>query len=291
MRSTSRQCCNNNFDLLNNEIECYNCHNFGHKSANCHLKSYKANARINSLDRKPSTWKRKDSEKCGQALSTQKQKASGNIDSGCSKHMTGDKDKLLSINKRKTGNVILENDEPGKIKDRGMMSLSNDKGDAQYVMLVDDLKHNFPSTSQKCDRGSEEVFTSKECKVNVNSRQVVNKGIRTINDVEIESSLASKEEDSDTIKACSVSINPMDEVGEEPCHKQEAEVLKVEKADTQIKFLSRSMTLDKVLDSQRSPNNKSDIGLNKVEINAPKKPDIGPSFVRKKSRRSRSLEG
>jgi hypothetical protein len=41
----------------------------------------------------------------------------------------------------------------------------------------------------------------------------------------------------------------MDEVGEEPCHKKEAEVLKVEKADTQIKFLSRFMTLDKVLDS------------------------------------------
>jgi hypothetical protein len=60
--------------------------------------------------------------------------------------------------------------------------------------------------------------------------------------------------------------------------------LKVEKADTQIKFFSRFMTLDKVLDSQRSPNEKSDIGLNKVEINAPKKPDIGPSFVRKKSR-------
>jgi hypothetical protein len=52
------------------------------------------------------------------------------IASGCSKHMTGDKDKLLSISKRKTGNVILENDELGKIKDRGMVSLSNDKGDA-----------------------------------------------------------------------------------------------------------------------------------------------------------------
>jgi hypothetical protein len=231
-QSMSRQRCNNNFDLLNNEIECYNCHNFGHKAANCHLKNYKADPRIKFLDRKASTWKRKDSEKCSQALSTQKQKASGNIDSGCSKHVTRDKDKLLSISKSKIGNVILENDEPGKIKDRGMMSLSNDKGDAQYVLLVDDLKHNLLSTSQKCDRGSEEVFTSKECKVNVNSGQVVNKGIRTINDVEIEFSPASKEEDSDTIKACSVSICPMDEVGEEPCHKMEAEVLKVEKANT-----------------------------------------------------------
>jgi hypothetical protein len=116
---------------------------FGHKAANCHLKNYKAYPRIKFLDRKANTWKRKDSEKGCLSLSTQKQKASGNIDNGCSKHMTGDKDKLLSISKSKTGNVILENDEPGKIKDRGMVSLSNVKGDAQYVMLVDGLKHNL----------------------------------------------------------------------------------------------------------------------------------------------------
>jgi hypothetical protein len=151
-------------------------------------------------------------------------------------------------------------------------------------LLVDGLKHNLLCTSQKCDRGSEEVFTSKECKVNVNSGQVVNKGIRKINDVDIESSPASKEEDSDTIKECSVSIYPMEEVGEESCHKLEAEVLKVEKSNTQIKFLNSSMTLDKILDSQRSPNDKSDIGFNKVEISAPKKPDTGPPFVKRKRR-------
>ena len=128
------------------------------------------------------------------------------------------------------------------------------------------------------------MLTSKECKVNINSGQVVNESIKKINDVEIESSLAIKEEDLDTIKACSVSICPMDEVGEKPCHKKKAEVLKVEKADTQIKLLSRFMTLDKVLYSQRSPNAKSDIGLNKVEISAPKKPDTCPPFVKSKSR-------
>jgi hypothetical protein len=36
----------NHFDLLNNELECYNFHNFGHKVANFHLKTYKANPRI-----------------------------------------------------------------------------------------------------------------------------------------------------------------------------------------------------------------------------------------------------
>jgi hypothetical protein len=205
--------------------------------------------------------------------------------------MTGDKDKLMSISKSKTGNVILENDEPGKIKDRGMVSLSNDKGDAQYGLLVDGLKHNLLSTSQKCDRGSEDVFTSKECKVNVNSGQVVNKGIRKINDVDIESSPVSKEEDTYIIKECSVNIYPMEEVEEESCHKMEAKVLKVEKSNTQSKFLNKSMTLDKLLDSQRSPNDKSGIGYNKEEISTPKNPDTGPSSVKKKSRYESGCSG
>jgi hypothetical protein len=41
--------------------------------------------------------------------------------------MTGDNDKLLPMRKIKTENVILENDEPGKIKGKGMASLSNGK--------------------------------------------------------------------------------------------------------------------------------------------------------------------
>jgi hypothetical protein len=96
------QRCNNHFDLLNNEIECYNCHNFGHKFANFHMKNYRANPRIKFFARNSSTWKKKDSEKCGLVLSTQKQKESWNIDSGCSKHMSGDKDKILSMRKIKT---------------------------------------------------------------------------------------------------------------------------------------------------------------------------------------------
>jgi hypothetical protein len=183
----SRQRCTNRFDLLNNEIECYNFHNFGHKATNWHLKNYKAYPRINPFARNANTWKKKDSEKCGLVLSTQKQKDSWNIDSGCSKHMTGDKDNILSISKGKIGNVPFEED----------------------------------------------------CKVkNVNSGQVVAKGIRTDNDVDIESSHARKEE-----------------VEEESCHKLEAEVVnlrkKVEKSNTQIKFLNSSMILDEILDSQR----------------------------------------
>jgi hypothetical protein len=57
--------------------------------------------------------------------------------------MTRDKDMFLSISKSKIGNVTFGNDEPGKIKGKGMVSLSNGKGRTQDVLLVDGLKHSF----------------------------------------------------------------------------------------------------------------------------------------------------
>jgi hypothetical protein len=77
--------------------------------------------------------------------------------------------------------------------------------------------------------------------------------------------------------------NQLDEK-EESCHELEAEVVnlrkKVEKSDTQNKFLNNSMTLDEILDSQRSPNDKFGLGYNKEEMRTPKKFDAGPSFVK-----------
>jgi hypothetical protein len=123
----NRQHSTNHFDLLNNELECYNCHNFGHKAANCHLKNYKTDTKIKPLAKNVSAWKKKDSENCGLVLSSRKQKDPSYIDSGCSKHMTRDKDKFFSISKNKIGNVTFGNDELGKIQGKGMVSLSNGK--------------------------------------------------------------------------------------------------------------------------------------------------------------------
>jgi hypothetical protein len=71
---------------------------------------------------------------------------------------------------------------------------------------------------------------------------------------------------------------------EESCHELEAEVVnlrkKVEKSDTQNKFLNNSMTLDEILDSQRSPTDKSGLGYYKENISTPKKSNAGPSFVK-----------
>jgi DNA repair exonuclease SbcCD ATPase subunit len=57
---------------------------------------------------------------------------------------------------------------------------------------------------------------------------------------------------------------------EESCHKLEAEVVdlikKVEKSNTHIKFMNNSTILDEILDSQRSPNDKSGLGYNKESL-------------------------
>jgi hypothetical protein len=129
-------------------------------------------------------WKKKEDDKCGLVLSAQRQKNLWYIDSGCSKHMTGDKSKFLTLSESKSGNVTFGNDAPGKIKGKGMVSLSNGKGKAQYVLFIDGLKHNLLSVSQVCDRGCEFLFTSKDCRIkSMNSGQLVAKGIRTENNV------------------------------------------------------------------------------------------------------------
>jgi hypothetical protein len=51
-QSMSRQHSNNYFDPFYNELECYICHNFGHKALYCHLKNYKVDPRINSSTEK-----------------------------------------------------------------------------------------------------------------------------------------------------------------------------------------------------------------------------------------------
>ena len=68
-------------------------------------------------------------------LSTQIEKEPWYIDSGCSKHMTGDKSKFMSLSESKSWNVTFGNDAPGKIKGKGMVKLINGKGKSQDVFF------------------------------------------------------------------------------------------------------------------------------------------------------------
>jgi hypothetical protein len=98
--------------------------------------------------------------------------------------MTRDKSKFLTLSENKSGNVTFGNDAPGKIKGKGMVSLSNSKGKSQDVLFVDGLKHNLLSVNKVCDKGCEVVFTSKEYKIKaLSSGQLIAKGIRIENNV------------------------------------------------------------------------------------------------------------
>jgi len=150
----------NHYDPLFDEPKCYIYHNYGHKSVDCRLRNYERD--LNSPAENVKVWKKKESDKCGLVLLAQRQTNPWYIYSGCSKHMTGGKGKFLSLSESKSGNVTFGNDARGKIKGKGMVSLSNGKEKAQDVLLVDGLKHNLFNVSQMCDRGCEVMFMSKD---------------------------------------------------------------------------------------------------------------------------------
>ena len=88
------------------------------------------------------------------------------IDSGCSKHMTSDREKLHSYNAlEKEKSVSFGNDTPAVIKSKGSVLLK-EKVKARNVMYVDGLKHHLLSVTQMCDQGNEVVFRSNGCVVN-----------------------------------------------------------------------------------------------------------------------------
>eukprot|EP00253_Pinus_taeda_P003737 PITA_03737 len=154
----------NNFSALENEIECTICNNFGHEDFECKSR-FRQTIQKEQASLSSKTWRKKEPqpESCGIALYAKGQENQWYIDSGCSKHMTGNKEKLQSYttleNEKK---VSFGNDTPAFIKGKGSVQLK-EKVKARNVMYVDGLKHNLLSFSQMCDQGTEVIFRSNGC--------------------------------------------------------------------------------------------------------------------------------
>lgn len=69
-------------------------------------------------------------DKCDLVLYAQGQNNKWYVDSGFSKHMIGDKNKFVSLDENKTRNITFNNDEAGRIKGKGIVSLNNGRGKA-----------------------------------------------------------------------------------------------------------------------------------------------------------------
>lgn len=127
------------------------CNNNGHNEQNFPLKRGK------SRSENPNT------DKCGLALCAQNNEIHWFVDSGCSRNMTGDKGKFVSLKKRE-GNVSFGSGS-SKIVGKGIVTLINGKGKAQNALLVNGLKHNLLSVSQICDQGHNVVLNTKYCEI------------------------------------------------------------------------------------------------------------------------------
>ena len=71
-------------------------------------------------------------------LKSTKGKSQWYLDSGCSRHMTGDKDQFISLESKDGGNVTFEDNAKGKIIGIGQVGNSNSLS-IHKVLLVDGL--------------------------------------------------------------------------------------------------------------------------------------------------------
>ncbi|GJX35185.1 putative ribonuclease H-like domain-containing protein [Tanacetum coccineum] len=92
------------------------------------------------------------------------QEDQGYVDSGCSRHMTGNMSYLSDFKEFNGGYVTFGGGaNGGKITGKG--TLKTDKLDFEDVYFVKELKFNLFSVSQMCDRKNNVLFTDTECLV------------------------------------------------------------------------------------------------------------------------------
>ena len=100
------------------------------------------------------------------------------LDSGCSRHMSGDRKQFLSLTAHEGGKVTFGDNSKGTILGIGKVgkSLSHAISDVYYV---DGLQHNLLSISQLCDKGNKVEFKDNLCHiVNLQTNELVCQGFR-----------------------------------------------------------------------------------------------------------------
>ena len=84
------------------------------------------------------------------------------IDSGCSRHMTGDEKTFITLTRKKGGKVSFGDNQKGRIIGHGTIGSEITIED---VSLVEGLKFNLLSVTQLCDKGRQVVFDSNGCSI------------------------------------------------------------------------------------------------------------------------------
>jgi hypothetical protein len=88
------------------------------------------------------------------------------IDSGCTNHMTGEKEMFTSYvkNKDSQDSIIFGDGNQGKVKGLGKIDISSEHS-ISNVFLVESLGYNLLSVSQLCNMGYNCLFTNVDVSV------------------------------------------------------------------------------------------------------------------------------
>ncbi|KAK9056455.1 hypothetical protein SSX86_023816 [Deinandra increscens subsp. villosa] len=133
---------------------CYHCHQKGHLRKRC----------LVLAEKRASAVIFEKSKNVSEPKQGARKRAVNNfwvVDSGASRHMTGNISLLSDVKPIQGGNVTLAGDKGGKITGEG--KLGNEKITFDKVQIVQELQHNLLSVSQICDKQYTASFTSSEC--------------------------------------------------------------------------------------------------------------------------------
>ena len=101
------------------------------------------------------------------------------LDSGCSRHMTGDRSLFKVFESKKGGNVTFGDGRKSQIKGNGIISLPI-LLDIANVLYVDGLRVNLLSISQICDQDFMVLFSKGKCLVMNDFGKKLISGVRTL---------------------------------------------------------------------------------------------------------------
>ena len=124
---------------------------------------------------------RNDKSKCQVVLDALKVKSSSKwyIDSGCSRHMIGDKSSFTSLENYNGGVVTFGDGNLAKMKGKGSIVLPGCPK-LDEVLCVEGLKENLLSISQMCNKDHKVNFHQDLCEVVNKERKVVIIGHRIV---------------------------------------------------------------------------------------------------------------
>jgi hypothetical protein len=154
-------------------VECYICNNFGHMAKYCRMtippRESQQNNNSHRQEPQQRIWIRKKdqftNEECTLSLQDKHKKHGWYFDNGCSKHMTGDEDKFITLRKGRDGLVSFGNDDSTRIIRKGTVRIGNKNTKAKNVLLVEHMKHNILSVIKMCDQGHKLTFDSQKCEI------------------------------------------------------------------------------------------------------------------------------